>query len=213
MGFLLQPVGSCHFISKQHPSPLTVLMFHRSVWHSLAGKSAGWASSVSCISWSLELNFSSVFAERLAKLNFVKVWSWMEFVVRSVELSSKTKSSAKGKDKLSMAQLKILLILLLKFLSGFDLCLGSHCHTISTRSKRQKECIEIRQSGHQTQPIRHTCLFQLPSRKLYWKPKEGLCINLEGWDGEGDGREVQKGGDICIPMDDSCWGLTENKIL
>ena len=28
----------------------------------------------------------------------------------------------------------------------------------------------------------------------------GLCINLEVWDGEGDGREVQKGGDICIPM-------------
>ena len=27
--------------------------------------------------------------------------------------------------------------------------------------------------------------------------KQGLCINLEGWDGEGDGREVQKGGDIC----------------
>ena len=34
-----------------------------------------------------------------------------------------------------------------------------------------------------------------------------------GWDGEGDGREVQKGGDICILMSDSCWGLTENKIL
>ena len=32
----------------------------------------------------------------------------------------------------------------------------------------------------------------------------GLCINLEGWDGEGDGREVQKGRDICIPMADSC---------
>ena len=31
-----------------------------------------------------------------------------------------------------------------------------------------------------------------------------LCINLEGWDGVGDGREVQKGGDICIPMADSC---------
>ena len=29
-------------------------------------------------------------------------------------------------------------------------------------------------------------------------------INLEGWDGVGDGREVQKGGDICIPMADSC---------
>ena len=35
------------------------------------------------------------------------------------------------------------------------------------------------------------------------KLKQGLCINLEEWDGEGDGREVQKGGDICIPMDDS----------
>ena len=32
----------------------------------------------------------------------------------------------------------------------------------------------------------------------------GLFINLEGWDGEGDGREFQKGGDICIPMADSC---------
>ena len=32
------------------------------------------------------------------------------------------------------------------------------------------------------------------------KLKQGLCTNLEGWDGEGDGREVQKGGDICIPM-------------
>ena len=36
------------------------------------------------------------------------------------------------------------------------------------------------------------------------EPKQGLCINLEGWDGEEDGREVQKGGDICVPMADSC---------
>ena len=36
------------------------------------------------------------------------------------------------------------------------------------------------------------------------KLKQGLCINLEGLDGVGDGREVQKGGDICIPMADSC---------
>ena len=28
------------------------------------------------------------------------------------------------------------------------------------------------------------------------KLKQGLCINLEGWDGEGDGREVRKGGAI-----------------
>ena len=36
------------------------------------------------------------------------------------------------------------------------------------------------------------------------KLKQGLCINLEEWDGERDGREVQKGGNICIPMSDSC---------
>ena len=36
------------------------------------------------------------------------------------------------------------------------------------------------------------------------KLKQGFCINLDGWDGVGDGREVQKGGDICIPMADSC---------
>ena len=35
------------------------------------------------------------------------------------------------------------------------------------------------------------------------KHKQGLCVNLEGWGGEGDGREVQEGGDICIPMADS----------
>ena len=32
------------------------------------------------------------------------------------------------------------------------------------------------------------------------KLKQGLCINLEGWDGEGDGREVQKDMNICIFM-------------
>ena len=40
------------------------------------------------------------------------------------------------------------------------------------------------------------------------KLKRRLCINLEGWVGEGDRREDQKGGDICIPMADSycSWG-------
>ena len=36
------------------------------------------------------------------------------------------------------------------------------------------------------------------------KLEQGLCINLEGWDGEGDGKGVQKGGDICIAVADSC---------
>ena len=34
------------------------------------------------------------------------------------------------------------------------------------------------------------------------KLKQGLCINLEWWDREGGGREVQKGGDICKAMAD-----------
>ena len=42
--------------------------------------------------------------------------------------------------------------------------------------------------------------FAVRLRKL----KQGLCINLGGWDEEGDGRGVQKEGDICIPMADSC---------
>ena len=31
-----------------------------------------------------------------------------------------------------------------------------------------------------------------------------LCDNLEGWDGVGDRKEVQEGGDICLPMADLC---------
>ena len=42
--------------------------------------------------------------------------------------------------------------------------------------------------------------FALWLRKL----KQGLCINLEGWNEERDGREVQKGGDLYISMADSC---------
>ena len=30
------------------------------------------------------------------------------------------------------------------------------------------------------------------------KLKQGLCMNLEWWEGEGDGREVQMGGDKYI---------------
>ena len=36
------------------------------------------------------------------------------------------------------------------------------------------------------------------------KPKQGFYINLEGCNAEGDGKGVQEGGDICIPMADSC---------
>ena len=33
------------------------------------------------------------------------------------------------------------------------------------------------------------------------KLKQGLCINLEGWDGEGDGREVPEGGWFMLRFD------------
>ena len=44
--------------------------------------------------------------------------------------------------------------------------------------------------------------------------KQGHCNNLEGWNGEGSGKEIQEGGDICTPMADSCWCWAEtNRIL
>ena len=36
------------------------------------------------------------------------------------------------------------------------------------------------------------------------KLKQGLCVNLEQWGGEGGGKVVQEGGDIYIPTVDSC---------
>ena len=36
------------------------------------------------------------------------------------------------------------------------------------------------------------------------KLRQGLFITLEGWDGEGDGREVEERGHICMSMADSC---------
>ena len=35
------------------------------------------------------------------------------------------------------------------------------------------------------------------------KLTQGLLINLQGSDGERDGRKIQKEGDVCIPMADS----------
>ena len=32
----------------------------------------------------------------------------------------------------------------------------------------------------------------------------GLCNNLEGWEGVEGGRKVQEGGEISVPMTDSC---------
>ena len=49
------------------------------------------------------------------------------------------------------------------------------------------------------------CKIDIQQEFAVWlrKLKQGLCINLEGWDGVGDRREVQKEEDICILMADS----------
>ena len=50
-----------------------------------------------------------------------------------------------------------------------------------------------------------TCNINSQQQFAVWlrKLKKGIFINLERWNGEGDRREVQKGGDIYIPMADS----------
>ena len=46
------------------------------------------------------------------------------------------------------------------------------------------------------------------------KLKQGLCINLEGWSGEGDGMEVQKGGEYpCIHQRRSSANLALSGVL
>ena len=57
-----------------------------------------------------------------------------------------------------------------------------------------------------------TCKIDSQWEFVVWlrKLKQELCDNLEGWDGEGDGREVREGGDMGVPMTDSCWCMTEN---
>ena len=50
------------------------------------------------------------------------------------------------------------------------------------------------------------CKIDSQAEVAVWLRKltQRLCINLEAWGGEGDGREGQKGGAMCIPMADSC---------
>ena len=43
--------------------------------------------------------------------------------------------------------------------------------------------------------------------------KPGLSNNLEGWDAEGDGRDVQVGVNMGKAMTDSCWCLVETNTM
>ena len=47
-----------------------------------------------------------------------------------------------------------------------------------------------------SQPMGICCMAQETQTGALYPPR--------GWGGEGDGREVQKGGDTCIPVADSC---------
>ena len=51
--------------------------------------------------------------------------------------------------------------------------------------------------------------FALRCRKL----KSGALCNLEGWDGVGGGGKIQEGGDMCIPMAESCWCMAKTNII
>ena len=68
------------------------------------------------------------------------------------------------------------------------------------RGKQRVRCMERVAWKRTVYKIDSQWEFSIWLRKL----KQGLCINLEGWAGTGDRRELQKGGDICIPMADSC---------
>ena len=43
--------------------------------------------------------------------------------------------------------------------------------------------------------------------------QSGAPQQPKGWGGEGSGREVQEGGDIGVPVADSCWCLAETNII
>ena len=71
--------------------------------------------------------------------------------------------------------------------------------------ERGGECEKYGKNNMET----YTTICKIDSQREFavWlrKLRQGLCVNLEGWNGAGgDGREVQEGGDMCMPMADSC---------
>ena len=76
------------------------------------------------------------------------------------------------------------------------------------RGEQRVGCME---SNTETYVTKYKIDSQWESAVWLRKLKQGLCINLEGWEGARDGKEVQKGGDICIPMTGSVKQLSFNK--
>ena len=50
---------------------------------------------------------------------------------------------------------------------------------------------------------------------LYYtgSPNPVLCEDLKGWNGVGGGREVQEGGDMSVPMADSCVYMSKTNTI
>ena len=87
-------------------------------------------------------------------------------------------------------------------LLGIHCCVGFTLVAVRIFHARILEWVAI--SFHRGSSL--TQVKSVPLAFAVWlrKLKQGLCINLEGWGGEEGGRGAQKGGDICIPMADSC---------
>ena len=77
-----------------------------------------------------------------------------------------------------------------------------HREQIYARGEREGEGEMYGESNMETYTI---CKIDSQWEFAVWlrKLKQGPCIKLEGCNGEGDWREVRKGGDMCIPMADS----------
>ena len=76
-----------------------------------------------------------------------------------------------------------------------------HREQTFTDTGREKERMRCGKSDPETYIIICKIDSQWESALCVRKLKQGLCINLEGWDGEGDRRDIQEGGDISIYID------------
>ena len=69
-------------------------------------------------------------------------------------------------------------------------------------------CKELVQSRNHVQFFCDPMYSSLPGSSVHGdSPGKNIglsCQSLEGWDGVGGRREVQEGGDMCIPMANSC---------
>ena len=91
----------------------------------------------------------------------------------------------------------------------FPLGLTGLISLLAKRLSRVFSSITIRK--HQI--FKHSAFFMVQLSHLYMSTETQTRFQPGGvgWGERWDG--VQEGGDKCIPTADSCWGLTENKIL